>query len=81
MTCSTWRGRNPVFFRMNEQQDLEEKLRESACTGDLESVKALVETQNVNVNSQNLMNKWYWYCSLSKVFLHPESDNHLATAT
>lgn len=38
---------------------LEEKLREAACVGDIEAVQALV-AQNVNVNSQNSVNGWYF---------------------
>lgn len=35
----------------------EEKLREAACLGDIEAVQSLI-AQNVNVNSQNIINGW-----------------------
>ena len=40
---------------MDKQQ--EEKLREAACVGDEEAVRALVE-KGVNINSQHSMNGW-----------------------
>ncbi|KAK3089478.1 hypothetical protein FSP39_003926 [Pinctada imbricata] len=43
---------------MNEHQDLEEKLREAASVGDIESVKVLVEAKHVDVNSKNAVNQW-----------------------
>jgi len=36
----------------------EEKLRESACIGDLDQIKKLVEREDVNVNSKNKINGW-----------------------
>ncbi|OWF45647.1 ankyrin repeat domain-containing protein 40-like [Mizuhopecten yessoensis] len=43
---------------MDASIEFEEKLRESACTGDIESIRKLLEIQNVNVNAQNRMNGW-----------------------
>lgn len=44
---------------MNAEVDKDEKLRESACIGDLEQLKKLIEHEQVNINSQNSMNGWY----------------------
>ena len=38
--------------------DLEEKLREAACNGDLEQLTKLSENVSININSQNKMNGW-----------------------
>lgn len=43
---------------MENSNDLEEKLREAACVGDLESVKTLIESSNVQINGQNKVNGW-----------------------
>ncbi|XP_033744348.1 ankyrin repeat domain-containing protein 40-like [Pecten maximus] len=43
---------------MDASIEFEEKLRESACTGDIESIRKLIEIQNTNVNCQNRMNGW-----------------------
>lgn len=37
---------------------IEEKLREAACLGDIESVQGLI-SQHVNINAQNRINGWY----------------------
>ncbi|KAL4239925.1 Ankyrin repeat domain-containing protein 40 [Mactra antiquata] len=50
---------------MNPEIEKEEKLRESACIGDLDQLKKLVETDAVNINAQNTMNGWtslHWAC-------------------
>lgn len=39
-------------------EDNEERLREAACIGDIESIKTLIESSAVNVNSQNKVNGW-----------------------
>lgn len=44
---------------INPETEKEEKLRESACTGDLDQLRKLIENDNTNVNSQNSMNGWY----------------------
>ena len=43
---------------MENSNDPEEKLREAACVGDLESVKTLIESSNVQINGQNKVNGW-----------------------
>ncbi|XP_061191166.1 ankyrin repeat domain-containing protein 40-like [Saccostrea echinata] len=43
---------------MDNSTDSEEQLREAACIGDLESVKALIESSGVDINSQNKVNGW-----------------------
>lgn len=43
---------------MDASIEFEEKLRESACTGDIESIRKLIEIQNIDVNAQNRMNGW-----------------------
>ena len=43
---------------MENSNDLEEKLREAACVGHLESVKTLIESSNVQINGQNKVNGW-----------------------
>lgn len=55
---------------MNSEAEKEEKLRESACTGDLDQLKKLIEHDNTNVNSQNTMNGWtalHWACKRNHV--------------
>ena len=44
--------------KMDQSVSNEEKMREAACTGDLIQLKKLIETESVNVNSQNKMNGW-----------------------
>lgn len=46
-----------VSYRKMDE-DNEERLREAACTGDIESIKTLIESSAVNVNSQNKVNGW-----------------------
>lgn len=46
-----------VSYRKMEE-DNEERLREAACIGDIESIKTLIESIAVNVNSQNKVNGW-----------------------
>ncbi|XP_060071781.1 ankyrin repeat domain-containing protein 40-like [Ylistrum balloti] len=43
---------------MDASIEFEEKLRECACTGDIESIRKLLEIQNTDVNAQNRMNGW-----------------------
>ncbi|KAL3876297.1 hypothetical protein ACJMK2_034161 [Sinanodonta woodiana] len=43
---------------MDETLEMEERLRESACIGDLDNVKRFVESNGVNVNSKNSINGW-----------------------
>lgn len=43
---------------MDETTNLEEKLRESACMGDLDELRNLIKGKGVNVNSQNSVNGW-----------------------
>jgi hypothetical protein len=43
---------------MNQEAEKEEKLRESACIGDLDQLKKLIEYGNININSQNNINGW-----------------------
>ena len=43
---------------------MEEKLREAACHGDIESIQSLIRL-GVNINDQNKMNGWtalHWAC-------------------
>lgn len=42
---------------MDNMKLLEEKLREAACFGDIETIKELL-AMGVNVNSQNDVNGW-----------------------
>ncbi|WAQ96670.1 ANR40-like protein [Mya arenaria] len=53
-----------------EAAEKEEKLRESACIGDLDQVIKLVEHDHVNVNSQNNINGWtalHWACKRNHI--------------
>ncbi|XP_062586901.1 ankyrin repeat domain-containing protein 40-like [Saccostrea cucullata] len=43
---------------MDNSTDSEEQLREAACIGDLESVKTLIESSGVDINSRNKVNGW-----------------------
>ncbi|KAH3860699.1 ankyrin repeat domain-containing protein 40-like [Dreissena polymorpha] len=52
------------------ETEKEEKLRESACTGDLDQLKRLIEYDHVNVNSKNNINGWtalHWACKRNHV--------------
>ena len=40
-----------------EEREKEEKLRESACNGDIDCIRELL-LQGVNINSQNSINGW-----------------------
>jgi len=44
---------------MNAEVEKEEKLRESACIGDVEQLRNLVENDKVNIDSKNIINGWY----------------------
>lgn len=46
-----------VSYRKMDE-DNEERLREAACIGDIDSIKTLIESSAVNVNSQNKVNGW-----------------------
>jgi hypothetical protein len=46
------------------EREMEEKLREAASVGDMDTIKNLVEYKSVNVNSQNKMNGRYVACAL-----------------
>ena len=43
---------------MDAAIEFEEKLRECACTGDLDTIRRLIERQNIDINAQNKMNGW-----------------------
>lgn len=51
-----------------QQPALEERLREAACIGDLNTVKLLLESGHVaDVNSKNAVNGWLAYCAICGV--------------
>lgn len=43
---------------MNEALESEERFREFACNGDVDSMTALLQTSRIDVNSQNKINGW-----------------------
>lgn len=54
------------------KRDCEEKLREAAATGDLDVIKSLIE-KGVDVNSQNIINHWYFILySIDKHILYSD---------
>ncbi|XP_049817475.1 ankyrin repeat domain-containing protein 40 isoform X4 [Aethina tumida] len=65
---------------------LEEKLREASCLGDTEAVLALL-SQNINVNSSNIVNGWtalHWACKrnhedIVRILLENGADKTLQT--
>lgn len=65
---------------------IEEKLREAACLGDIESVQGLI-SQHVNINAQNRINGWsalHWACKrghedVVRVLLNNGADINLET--
>ncbi|XP_048762857.1 ankyrin repeat domain-containing protein 40-like [Ostrea edulis] len=74
---------------MDSSSDHEEQLREAACIGDLESVKSLIESSGVNINSQNKINGWtalHWaakrnHSSLVSYLLLHGADKNIKTNT